>query len=456
MSKIEEMEQLVKDQKTEIAYLNQLLKSYEKLETMSKEELKEADRVAHIQEKLSKYSEKELKLRDIALRNVLEVNKKISAVLNPTELLSLVLDSVLETLKAKRGVFYLNDSKKGVVPSIFKNISKEETMGENFRFSRAQVFESALSRKSVLKIMEPFSFGQSEETISVVVLPLIYEEDLLGLLYMDIVSDIQTFRVQDLDLAEIFASQAAISIKNASLYDKIRNQNLELMKLVTLKDQLMGEVSNKMKEPLDQLIDLINSFQQETLSEDNRKKTDRMAMLSVKVENTVNKVLAIQEMEREVADLFSEEVNFGMLFEQIFQNHADEIEKKGVKIEVSLGREFETYRGNYSIMRMIFDELITNAVFYNKPSGHVWINGFKKDDYLYIEIKDSGYGIAMEDLDRIFERFARTKDSATLNERGAGLGLFLAQKFAHYYNGEISAQSEKNVGSTFTVKLMIN
>jgi len=117
MSKIEELKQLVKDQKTEIAYLNQLLKGYEKLETMSKEELKEAGRVAHIQEKLSKYSEKELKLRDIALRNVLEVNKKISAVLNPTELLSLVLDSVLETLKAKRGILYLNDSKKGVVPS---------------------------------------------------------------------------------------------------------------------------------------------------------------------------------------------------------------------------------------------------------------------------------------------------------------------------------------------------
>ncbi len=458
MAKIADLERLVEEQKVEISYLNKLLNSYEKLEHMSKMELKEADQIAKTQEKLSQYSEKELKLRDIALRNVLEVNKKISAVLNPNELLSLVLESVLSTLKAKRGILFLNDVEKGIIPSIFKNITAEDVKSENFRFSRARVFEAALDRKSILKIMEEFPVESGTATISLIILPLIYEKDLLGILYVDIVSDIKTFRMQDLDIAEIFASQAAISIKNASLYEKIRNQNLELMKLITLKDQLLGEVSNKMIEPLDQLVHLIKTVKEEVgdTSDAFTQKLERMKNLSERVENTAHKVLAIQEMEKEVDNLFSEEVNVKKLFETIFKNHEEEIRKKRIEIQVNFSSEFRSYRGNESIMRMIFDELLTNAVFYNRPNGKIWIKGYRRDDYLYIEIKDTGYGIRMQDLDRIFERFVRTENSAELNDRGAGLGLFLAQKFSHYYNGEITVESEYGNGSKFTVRLMIN
>ena len=100
--------------------------------------------------------------------------------------------------------------------------------------------------------------------------------------------------------------------------------------------------------------------------------------------------------------------------------------------------------------------MISNAIFYNRVDGKIEIRGYKQGDYLMVDIIDSGHGIKKSDIHSVFEQFYRTETSPTLNEKGAGLGLFLVRKFLRYYNGDVSVDSTYGVGSKFSARLLLN
>jgi len=104
-------------------------------------------------------------------------------------------------------------------------------------------------------------------------------------------------------------------------------------------------------------------------------------------------------------------------------------------------------------MEMIFNNLISNAVKYNKDGGTVDIRIELQKDNLTIDVQDTGFGMTREEQDRLFGEFVRIKNENTRNVMGSGLGLSILKKIALQYNGKVSVKSEKEVGSTFSVIL---
>lgn len=458
-SELKLLREQLKQKDENIKNLESILDAYSKTDAMAKQEMLDVEKRLKDHEQISHFSVKELELRDIALRNVLEVNKNISSILEENKLLEKILEGLLVSLKAQRGIlFILKDD--FLIAKIFKNINHDEMQKAYFDYCLKKIDSAVKSRETMFRLYEPIELDGEESTISFVCLPLIYDNRPLGLIYLDMVSDIKTFRVQDLDIAEIFSSQAAISMNNAALYQKIRNQNLELMKLVNIKSQLIDEVSKKIKRPIMQVHGLIDKIlkdnKTDSICQEAMNHLDRVFDIVGKVQTTVNKVVTIQDLEKEVNDLFSERVDFEDLFRFIISFYEEEIEHRHLTIDIDLSSDFERYHGNKTIMRTIFDELISNAILYNKPNGTVRIHGYKRGDYLIIDIIDTGFGIKKEDMNAIFQQFYRTVDSPNMNDKGAGLGLYLVKKFIKYYNGDISVKSKHGEGSTFTVKLLMN
>jgi two-component system sensor histidine kinase SaeS len=179
-------------------------------------------------------------------------------------------------------------------------------------------------------------------------------------------------------------------------------------------------------------------------------------MIADQMHSTVDKVVTIQELEKEIDDLFSDTIEFRELFEFIIEYYRDEIERRNLTVNVELPGDLNTYHGNMTIMRTIFAELISNSIMYNKPGGRVDIKAHRRGDFIRIDIVDTGYGIKEEDIENIFQQFYRTENSADMNDKGAGLGLYLVKKFIKYYNGDIKVKSVYGEGSTFSVRLMSN
>ena len=104
--------------------------------------------------------------------------------------------------------------------------------------------------------------------------------------------------------------------------------------------------------------------------------------------------------------------------------------------------------------RTILDEVVSNAIFYNKPEGMVTIQGSATSQFLKLEVIDTGHGIRKEDLEKIYEQFYRSIDSASMNQAGAGLGLFMVKNLLKSYGGDISVQSTFGEGSKFTLTFL--
>jgi len=104
-------------------------------------------------------------------------------------------------------------------------------------------------------------------------------------------------------------------------------------------------------------------------------------------------------------------------------------------------------------IEIILNNLITNAVKYNRDNGAVDISIADADEMVAIIVADTGIGMTQEEASRLFNDFVRIKNAKTKNILGSGLGLSTVKKIAMLYNGDVSVSSEPDVGSTFTVEL---
>lgn len=103
-------------------------------------------------------------------------------------------------------------------------------------------------------------------------------------------------------------------------------------------------------------------------------------------------------------------------------------------------------------IREVITNLFDNAVKYT-DSGKISIGLTGDDDIVQIYVRDTGSGIAAEDIPHLFQKFYRIDNSSTRTIGGTGLGLFISRKIIEMYNGRIWVESEQGKGSTFYINL---
>jgi two-component system, sensor histidine kinase and response regulator len=104
-------------------------------------------------------------------------------------------------------------------------------------------------------------------------------------------------------------------------------------------------------------------------------------------------------------------------------------------------------------LEIILNNLITNAIKYNRDNGLVDVRIVPEDGMVAISVSDTGIGMTEEEAGMLFNDFVRIKNERTKNILGSGLGLSIVKKLAQLYNGEVSVRSRPGEGSTFTVTL---
>lgn len=106
-----------------------------------------------------------------------------------------------------------------------------------------------------------------------------------------------------------------------------------------------------------------------------------------------------------------------------------------------------------SELDIIFNNLVSNAVKYNRDGGAVTVSLRDAESHVTVAVTDTGIGMSAEECARLFGEFVRIRNQKTKNILGSGLGLSILRRLACLYRGTVSVESEPDVGTTFTVTL---
>jgi signal transduction histidine kinase len=104
-------------------------------------------------------------------------------------------------------------------------------------------------------------------------------------------------------------------------------------------------------------------------------------------------------------------------------------------------------------LQQILTNMLSNAVKYTAPEGQVRLSVTDAADHVSIHVRDSGRGIADDQLENIFVPFVRVDTGYARTTEGTGLGLAISRDLARAMRGDLTVESRLGVGSTFTLRL---
>jgi signal transduction histidine kinase len=148
------------------------------------------------------------------------------------------------------------------------------------------------------------------------------------------------------------------------------------------------------------------------------------------------------------------QVNLTTLLQDLIQLYRAEAEVKHIHLKGQIQERLEVL-GDAVQLNRLFTNLLSNALRYTDKQGVIEIQTQLEDNQILVAVKDTGIGIAPDQLEHIFDRFWRANRSRSYGS-GFGLGLSIAQSIAQHHGGSIRVTSQLGVGSCFTVRFPVH
>lgn len=220
--------------------------------------------------------------------------------------------------------------------------------------------------------------------------------------------------------------------------------------------QFMADAGHELNTPLS-IINASTEALQRKLDKSgaNFSETEVIASSADRMRKLIDGLSLLAEIEQPAIATTSESTDIRDVVEQGVTEFSVKFEQKDVKLESSSLPNCRIV-GSGDSLRMLFFNLLENALRYTEPGGQVKVVVELEEPLVHIKVSDTGIGIPAESLPHIFERFYRVDKSRSRSSGGSGLGLAISQGIAHAHNGNIAVVSRLNEGSTFTVTLPLS
>jgi two-component system phosphate regulon sensor histidine kinase PhoR len=228
-----------------------------------------------------------------------------------------------------------------------------------------------------------------------------------------------------------------------------------LKKLDEMKSAFVSMVSHEIRSPLSTILTQIHVLTDGLAGKVSAKQADILGKISRKVQGLVelsNELLNLSRIEAGLILQDKEQVQLMDILENLVRFMQTKAEKKNISLKLKKAN-LPLINADVKSMETVFDNLITNAITYTPEGGKVNVTGAVKGDFLEIKVSDTGYGIASDELPRVFERFYRVQTDKTRHIIGTGLGLPIVKSIVEAHNGTVRVESKEGVGSTFYVRI---
>jgi two-component system, OmpR family, phosphate regulon sensor histidine kinase PhoR len=229
----------------------------------------------------------------------------------------------------------------------------------------------------------------------------------------------------------------------------------EIKKLEQMRKDFVANVSHELKTP----ITSIKGFSETLLDGAMKDESTLEAFLTIilnesdRLQTLIEDLLDLSRIEQHGFHLDIHEFDIGILMSDIITLLKGKAEEKNIMLYINPISSPLFINGDYSRLKQVFINLLSNAITYTPSEGYVEIEVKENEEKVHIQIKDTGIGIEQEEIPRIFERFYRVDKARSRNSGGTGLGLAIVKHIVEAHKGSISVTSVKEKGTTFTISL---
>jgi len=126
---------------------------------------------------------------------------------------------------------------------------------------------------------------------------------------------------------------------------------------------------------------------------------------------------------------------------------------KGITLDLQVPREIAAVSVDKDLFRIALNNLLNNAIKYNRPGGSVALSAEEIDGDVVVAVRDNGIGMSPEDRERVTEKFFRVRETGAEQRGGHGLGLYLANQIIELHHGRLTIDSALGHGSVFSIHL---
>jgi len=234
----------------------------------------------------------------------------------------------------------------------------------------------------------------------------------------------------------------------------------ENSQLLQINLDFLSTISHELKTPLTS----IKAFTQLLLFDPDGDIKSRIEYLNI-INNEIDRLTALINDLVDLTKMEAGKMEFEdkeLIIADIIKSAIDAVnslaKERNIKINTQILEDLPIFIADEEQLTRLMTHLLNNAIYFNHDNGLVEIKAYLQESKqaIQISVKDTGIGIAPQNLEVIFEKFKKIEDNISPSEyQGAGLGLALCKEIVKHYKGKIWVESELNKGSTFYLTLPI-
>jgi signal transduction histidine kinase len=228
-------------------------------------------------------------------------------------------------------------------------------------------------------------------------------------------------------------------------------------RLNQMQSNFVASVSHELKSPLASIQLYLETLKYQDISKEEEKDfVETMLSDTQRLSELIDNILQSSKADPKSMALQFQPVNLGAFLGEVIKGHKRQLEEKKCLVDLKM-EDSPVMNLDQKALRMVFNNLISNAIRYSPVASSLNIHLHKNAKYWAVDFKDHGFGFEKKDIKKVFRKFYRVQNEDTQNIEGAGLGLFISSEIIKNHKGRLKVSSPgRGRGSVFSVLLPVS
>jgi two-component system sensor histidine kinase GlrK len=230
-----------------------------------------------------------------------------------------------------------------------------------------------------------------------------------------------------------------------------------LLDLQQEKTKFLQHISHELKTPLTVIREGAELMNEQVVGDLNIQQREIAGILrdnSLQLQKLIEDLLNFSMLRTSSSSVFRKQVDLGKIIRAVLEDHKVTMLSRRLDLRASM--QSVMLRGDKQKLRIMVDNLISNAIKYSPDGSPLWVLLFKRDAHAIIVVADAGPGIPVGERERVFEAFYQGASAAKGHVKGTGLGLSIAREYAQAHGGNITILDAGKMGTRFQIDLPLD